>query len=111
MEEERNVVNLLLHGCGLARDLESNLLNSPGNDPPMMISHRCDEIIAVFVKARYQLSSLHPPPPDQHHQGKGKEVVESSARAADGGGQELQRSEGGGSLTSPRQRNPRRSTR
>ena len=112
MEEERNeIVNLLLRGCSLARDLEANLQNLPAGNHAMMISHRCDEIIGVFVQARNQLSSLNPTPPAHHQQGKGKEVAESSVRAVDGGGQELSRSEAGGSLTSPRQRNPRRSTR
>ncbi|KAJ8426143.1 hypothetical protein Cgig2_032834 [Carnegiea gigantea] len=112
MEEERNeIVNLLLHGCSLARDLEANLQNLPAGNHAMMISHRCDEIIGVFVQARNQLSSLNPTPPAHHQQGKGKEVAESSVRAVDGGGPELLRSEAGGSLTSPRQRNPRRSTR
>ncbi|OVA17303.1 DNA-binding WRKY [Macleaya cordata] len=82
MEETLSVI---IHGCKLARDLESNLANLSGS--PNVLSNSCNEIIRVFESAIHRLSSLmilinssssppppppppsssYPPPPPPHH--------------------------------------------
>ncbi|CAL1397729.1 unnamed protein product [Linum trigynum] len=60
---------LILHGCNLARQLESNLVHFAQNPEPLAKS--CDEILTVFLtcKDRLQLlfrqSNPPPPPPPQ----------------------------------------------
>ncbi|XP_062092317.1 WRKY transcription factor 55 [Humulus lupulus] len=51
MEEHSNMVSLILHGCKLAKELESNLGDHQSNE----LANRCDEIAKIFGCAKERL--------------------------------------------------------
>ncbi|CAN1151428.1 WRKY transcription factor 55 [Linum perenne] len=53
---DQTLLNLLLHGCNLARNLESNLPQLAHHPGPL--SKTCDEIIAVFLACKERLSVM-----------------------------------------------------
>ncbi|KAF8397047.1 hypothetical protein HHK36_018685 [Tetracentron sinense] len=61
MEE---TLSLIIHGCKLVRDLESNLPNLINQ--PNFLPDTCNEIIKVFTSAVHRLNSHHPPSYDPH---------------------------------------------
>ncbi|XWS74483.1 hypothetical protein CRYUN_Cryun01aG0001900 [Craigia yunnanensis] len=50
--------SLILHGCKLATDLESNLGNLANQ--PHILSNYCDDIIKIFVTAKERLNAKYP---------------------------------------------------
>ncbi|KAK1272172.1 hypothetical protein QJS04_geneDACA005812 [Acorus gramineus] len=61
MEEGEQTMSLILHGCALARDLESNIAGYLGQ--PELLLASCDRISDVFRQASDRLRSPPPPPP------------------------------------------------
>ncbi|KAK1283187.1 WRKY transcription factor 55 [Acorus calamus] len=59
MEENQETMSLILHGCALAQDLESNIAGYAGQ--PELLLASCDRISDVFRQASNRLRS--PPPP------------------------------------------------
>ncbi|KAK9682055.1 hypothetical protein RND81_10G047300 [Saponaria officinalis] len=134
-----NPLNLILHACNLAKDLEAQLPNLSANyynnniNYPQIISQKCDEIISVFSMAKHHFDSLNTGE-HRHGQmvstfagigaeqpnavsGKGKMVTLTEGgkdfmKGIDSGeGEEGHRVEGGGSSSSTLPRNSRRSSR
>ncbi|XVF41239.1 hypothetical protein PTKIN_Ptkin01aG0264600 [Pterospermum kingtungense] len=64
--EEYSTFSLILHGCKLAKDLESNLGNLANHDPETL-SKSCDDIIKVFVAAKERLNAQDPASFTTHH--------------------------------------------
>nr|AXY96408.1 WRKY transcription factor 55 [Canarium album] len=54
-----DLISLILHGCRLAKDLESNLPNL-ANQPPNLLSRSFDDIINIFHTAKERLNALPP---------------------------------------------------
>ncbi|XP_022747214.1 WRKY transcription factor 55 [Durio zibethinus] len=57
-ETMEDTFSLILHGCKLAKDLESNLGNLANQ--PEILSKSCDDIIKIFVTAKERLNALDP---------------------------------------------------
>lgn len=53
---DNNILSLILQGCKLARELESNLQNRLPDDS---LSDSCEQIIRVFSDVREQLNTIH----------------------------------------------------
>ncbi|XP_043705507.1 WRKY transcription factor 55-like [Telopea speciosissima] len=58
MEE---ILSLILQGCKLTRDLESNFPILTNN--PILLSSSCEDILSVFTRASDRLKALTPQPP------------------------------------------------
>ncbi|XP_058111103.1 WRKY transcription factor 55 [Magnolia sinica] len=60
MDASSEAIQLILHGCALAKDLESNLPTLANQ--PNFLSSSCKQIIRVFNKAMDLLNTPHPSP-------------------------------------------------
>ncbi|XVF24312.1 hypothetical protein REPUB_Repub13aG0116900 [Reevesia pubescens] len=87
-ETMEETFSLILHGCKLAKDLESNLANLANQ--PEILSKSCDDIIKIFGTAKEGLNNAHHQDPALFTHLLGREIQSNTSSSSSQQQQQLQ---------------------